>query len=91
MNNALGKNFKFHSNLIILNNKTINFLHSCYKEIIDYWCKYYSCTPKVPSLVSSQFLWYNSYINIDDKVVFYKDFADKKITMLEIFSMKMGS
>ena len=50
--NALGKNFKFHSNL---------------------------STPEVPSLVSSQFLWYNSYIKIDNKVVCYKDFADKNI------------
>ena len=64
---ALGKNLKFHSNSSIPN-KTINSLPSYYKDIINSWCKYYSCTPKVSSLVSSQFLWYNSYINIDDVV-----------------------
>ena len=79
--NALGKNFKFHSNLSIPN-KTINSLPSYYKDIINSWCKYYSCTPKVSSLVSSQFLWYNSYIKIDKEVVCYKEFADKKINFV---------
>ena len=81
INNALGKKFKFRSNLSIPNN-TINSLPSYYKNIIISWCKYYSCTPAVPSLVSSQFLWYNSYIQIDNKVVCYKDFADKKINYI---------
>ena len=81
INNALGKNFKFHSNLSIPN-KTINSLPSYYKDIINSWCKYYSCTPKVSSLVSSQFLWYNSYIKIDKEVVCYKEFADKKINFV---------
>ena len=81
INNALGKNFKFHSNLSIPN-KTINSLPSFYKDIINSWCKYYSCTPKVSSLVSSQFLWYSSYIKIDKEVVCYKEFADKKINFV---------
>ena len=59
INNFLGKNFKFYSKLSIPN-KTINSLPSYYKDIIDSSCKYYSCTPEVLSLVSSQFLWYNS-------------------------------
>ena len=75
--NALCKNFKFYSNLSIPD-KTKNSLSSYYKEIISSWCKYHSCTPEVPSLVSLQFLWYNSYIKID-KVVCYKGFADKNI------------
>ena len=80
INNTLGKNFKFHSNLSIPN-KTINSLTYC-KGIINSWCKYYSCTPKVSSLGSLQFLWYNSYIKIDNEVVCYKDFVDKKINFL---------
>ena len=78
---ALGKNLKFHSNSSIPN-KTRNSLPSYYKDIINSWCKYYSCTPKVSSLVSSQFLWYNSYIKIDKEVVCYKEFADKKINFV---------
>ena len=34
------------------------------------------------SLVSSQFLGYNSYIKIDKEVVCYKEFADKKINFV---------
>ena len=78
INNAFGKNFKVLSNLSVPN-KTINFLPSRYKDIIDSWCKYYSCTPEVSFLVSLQFLLYNSYTKIDNRAVCYKDFADKKI------------
>ena len=77
INNILGKNFKFHSNLSIPN-KSINSLSFYYKGVVNPWCKYYSCTPEVLYLVLSQFLWYSSHINIDNKVVCYKDFADKK-------------
>ena len=82
INNALGKNFKFYFNLSIPN-KILNSL----------WCKYCSCSPELAFLVSSQFLWYNSYIKID-KVVWCKDFADKKINYVinyAISLMKMGS
>ena len=78
INNNLGGNFKFYSNLTI-RNKTINSLLSDYKYIIDSWCKYYSCSPEVPSLVSSQFLCYSTYIKIDNEAICYKDFADKNI------------
>ena len=80
INNALGENFKFYSNLSIPN-KTINSLSSYYKDI-NSWCKYYSCTSKVSSLVSSQFLWHNSYIKFDNEVVCYKNFAYRKINFV---------
>ena len=57
----------------------MNSLPSYYTDIKHSWCKCYSCTPEVPSLVSLQFLWYNSYSKIDNKVVCYKYFADKQI------------
>ena len=48
--------FQFHSSLSIPN-KTINSLPSHYNDTLqNSWCKYYSCTPQAPSLVSSQFL-----------------------------------
>ena len=77
INNALGKNFEIYSNLSI-HNKAINYLPSYYKDI-NSRCKYCSCTTEVPSLVFSQFLWYNSYNKIDNEVLCYKGFADKKI------------
>ena len=71
INNALDKNFKFHSNLSIPN-KTINFLPSCYKGIIASWFKYYHYPLEAPSLVSSQYRWFSSYIKIDNKIICYK-------------------
>ena len=48
INTALGKNFKFHYNLSILN-ETIKSLPTYYKDLIDSWFKYYYCPSKVPS------------------------------------------
>ena len=50
LNNASCKNFKFHSNLSIPNN-TMKYLPWYHKDSIDFWCKYYSCPLKGPSLV----------------------------------------
>ena len=72
----------YKKQLLSIPSKTINSLPSYYKDIIISWCKSYSCALEVPSLVSLQFLWYNSYIKIDNNVVCYKDFADKKITYI---------
>ena len=73
INNALDKNFKFHSNLSIPN-KTINFLPSWYKDIIDSWfiIRHYYYPLEAPTLVSSQFRWFSSYIKIDNKIICYK-------------------
>ena len=51
----------------------------------QFWVTFILCFigwGKKSSLVSSQFLWYNSYIKIDNKVVCYKDFTDKKINYI---------
>ena len=50
----------------------------------------YSCSPEVPSSVSKQCLWYNSYTKIDNKIVCRKDFADKRINYVSIFFDENG-
>ena len=50
----------------------------------------YSCSPEVPSSVSKQCLWYNSYAKIDNKIVCRKDFADKRINYVSIFFDENG-
>ena len=84
-NNALGKSFKFHSNLSVPN-KTINSLPSYYKDI-NSWCKYYSCTPEVPSLVSSQFLAASKLII---RLFVTKTLLIKKINYINNFFVKNG-
>ena len=89
INNALGINFKFHYDLSIPN-RTIKSLLSYYKDTTDSWWKNYSCSPEVPSSVSKQCLWYNSYTKIDNKIVCRKDFADKRINYISIFFDENG-
>ena len=66
IHNTLGKNFTFHSNLSIPN-KTLIPLPPFYKDIIKSWCSSFFCSPNVPSSISSQCLWCNSYLKIDKK------------------------
>ena len=78
IHNTLGKNFNFHSNLLIPN-KSLIPLPPFYKYSIKSWCSSFFCSPNVPSSISSQCLWYNSYLKIDKKTFFYKEFSNKNI------------
>ena len=33
----------------------------------------------MPLTIGSQYLWFNNYVNIDSKVVYFREFSDKKI------------
>ena len=59
-----GKNFKFHSNLLVKSSSIKNFPFY-YQEIFHKWCKYLTSPVSVTSTIMSQFLWYNKYILID--------------------------
>ena len=71
--NTLGKDFTFHFNLSIPN-KTLIPLPPFYKGIIKSWCSSFFCSPNLPSSISSQCLWYNSYLKINKKPFFIKNF-----------------
>ena len=61
-----GYNFKFHSNLNILKN-TLSYFPIFYKDILKLWAKYYSNQPSLlPSTIVSQYLCFNSFIEIDN-------------------------
>ena len=77
INNFFGKNFEFHSNLNIPKN-TLSYFPSFYKDILILRTKNYSNQPSLPSTIVSQYLWFNIFIKIDSKVVFYKKFLGKK-------------
>ena len=72
VNNLFGKNFKFHSNLNFPKN-TLSYLPSFYKNILKLWSKYYSNELFLPSIIVSQYLWFNSSIRIDKKINFVND------------------
>ena len=85
----LGKNFVFHSNLSIPP-KILNCFPLFYRELLSLWSKNYSCEPNIPSLISSQYLWYNNYIKIDNKVVFIREFSEKQINFVANFFDEEG-
>ena len=84
----LGKDFKFHSSLEITVNILDNFPSYC-KNIIQCWIKNFSKSPTTPSAIASQYLWFNSNIKVDKKVVFYKEFSDNQINFLtDLFDLR---
>jgi len=74
----LGKNFKFHSNLLIRSSLLQKF-PSYYQEIFKNWCKYLSSSVSVTSTIMSQFLWYNSYILIDKKSFIFSGMSNSSM------------
>ena len=89
INKLFGKNFKFHSNLNIPKN-TLSYFPSFYKDMLILWTKYYSNKPSLPSTIISQYLWFNSFVKIDSKVVFHKEFSEKNINFVNDLIFKNG-
>ena len=66
----LGKSFVFHFNLSI-RQKIEKNCPKFYQEILKRWVKYLTSSPKVLSAVTSQLIWYNEYIKIDNNTISY--------------------
>ena len=67
---SLGKKFVFHSNLKV-NKKLTKSFPKYYREIINTWRSELLCQTLVQSAILSQFLWFNSQIQIGNKSVFF--------------------
>ena len=63
-----GPSFKFHSKLHF-ERKLLKDFPSFYKQMLMNWKKYFMEPPITSSCALSQFLWYNSFIKIDNKAV----------------------
>lgn len=75
---SFGKNFRFHSNLDFNSNLLNRFL-PFYKNILLFWSKNLSSLSVTPSCILSQFLWFNKYVKISKKPIFFKEFSNKNI------------
>ena len=62
----LGKKFLFHSNLDV-NPKQINHFPQYYQEIFRKWSSNLSVSPNIRSTITSQVIWFNKHIKIDNK------------------------
>ena len=87
---AFGKNFKFHSNLQIPSDLICTF-PTFYQDIITSSGNYYTSPPTLPSTISSQYLWFNTFIKIENRVVYYKEFSDNQINYVCDFFDRNGN
>ena len=69
----LGKNFKFHNN-IDLSKDILSKFPSFYQNIFIKWINNYTAKPTLPSMILSEFIWFNSNIKVDSKPVHFSFF-----------------
>ena len=74
----LGKKFLFHSNLDV-NPKQINHFPQYYQEIFRKWSSNLSVSPDIPSTITSQVIWLNKHIKIDNKFLCNNSLANQGI------------
>ena len=77
----LGKFFLFNSNLD-LNPKQINHFPQNYQEISRKWSSNLSVWPIIPSTKTSQFIWLDKHIKIDNKPLCSNSLANQSKSSL---------
>ena len=84
-----GKDFKFYPNIKV-QESLVNYFPCFHKEMVDKLSKYLSSAANFASAVSSQYLWYNSNIQIDHKHIYLKEFAEKNINFVSQLFNEIG-
>ena len=78
----LGKKFLFRFNLGI-SPKQINHFPQCHQEIFRKWSSGLSVSPSIPSTITSQVIWFNKHIKIDNKSLCNNSLANQSINHVE--------
>ena len=68
---TFGKKFRFHYNLDY-KLKTLFLLSKFYKNILSKWTELFTTSPEI---LLNQFLWYNKYIQINNKTAYFEMFS----------------
>ena len=90
INKTFGEHFKFHSNLDF-SDDTVKCFPSYYKSMFLNWKNFFYVNPCVPSCILNQVLWFNKFIQINRKPVFYKKFSLNNINFLMQLVDRNGS
>ena len=69
----------FHS-ILKVKIKLLKSSPKYYREIINTWGSKFLCQTLVPSEILSQFLWFNSLIQVGNKSVFFHSFPEQNIS-----------
>ena len=77
------EHFKFHPNLYF-SDHTVKCFPSFYKSIFLNWKKVLYINPCVLFFILSQVLWFNQFLQINRKPVFYKKFALNNIFLMQL-------
>ena len=80
----LGKNFKFHNNIDI-NNDILSKFSSSYQDIFIKCINNYTSKPTLPSMILSDFIWFNFIWNGFCNYKIYK-ISKKKMMLNEVCS-----
>ena len=81
INKTFDKHFKFRFNLDF-SDDTVKCFPSFYKSMFHNWKQIFYINPCFPSSILNQVLWYNKFIQINRKPVFYKKFSLNNINFL---------
>ena len=74
----LGKKLLFHANLDV-NSKQTNHFPQYYQEIFRKWSRNLSVSPNIPYTITSQVIWFNKHIKIDNKSLCNNSLANEGI------------
>ena len=59
------------------------------KEILTRWSKYLFFSVSLPSTSTSQFLWFNKYIKVDRKCIYFRDFSKNGLNFVgQLFDLQ---
>ena len=80
----------FHQNLD-LTPELPNALPSFYKNLLSHWCENFSHYPDSKGETSSEYIWYNKYIRIAGKPVFFRALTERGIKHTSDLFFENGS
>ena len=86
INKYFGKSFKFHSCLLFDCKLLIKF-PKFYKNILFEWSSSFFASSELPSCILSNFLWFNKYILIEKKSIFFRDFSGNYLITMEMLNL----
>ena len=86
----LGGSTVFHQNLD-LTPELPNAVPSFYRNLLSYWCENFSHYPDSKREISSEYIWYNKYIRIAGKPVFFRALEERGIKHLSDLFFENGS
>ena len=85
----LRKKLLFYLTLDI-NPKQMNHFPQCYQKIFGKWSRNLSVSPSIPSTTTSQAIWFDKPVKIDNKSLYNRRLANQVINHARQIFMKHG-